>query len=107
VSCARPNLDAIFDALANRHRRHIVARLARTSMTTPSIAREFGFTKQALSRHLSVLETAGLVRRQRDGRIDRLDIVPARLDAVRSWIDEIKAGWNASLDRLEEVLRDP
>jgi DNA-binding transcriptional ArsR family regulator len=99
-------LDAVFDALANEHRRDIISRLALGPMTTPTIGREYGFTKQALSRHVAVLETAGLVSRERLGRVDELHLAPQRLDAVTNWISELKAGWNANLDRLNEVLRD-
>ncbi|HEX4700807.1 MAG TPA: metalloregulator ArsR/SmtB family transcription factor [Pseudonocardiaceae bacterium] len=97
-------LDTVFDALANERRREIVVRLARGSMTTPEIGRHFGFTKQALSRHVGLLESAGLVSRTRRGRVDEVTLVPRQLDDLVSWVNELRRGWTASLDRLDEVL---
>jgi DNA-binding transcriptional ArsR family regulator len=99
-------LDAVFDALANDRRREIVMRLARSCMTTPEIGRHFGFSKQALSRHLSVLERAGLVSRVASGRVYHLALAPQRLESVVDWISELRRGWAASLERLDEVLRE-
>jgi DNA-binding transcriptional ArsR family regulator len=99
-------LDGVFDALANERRREIVARLARGSMTTPEIGRYFGFTKQALSRHVGLLEGAGLVSRRRRGRVDEVTLVPRQLDDLVSWVNELRRGWTASLDRLAEVLNE-
>jgi len=96
---------AEFDALANERRREIVSRLARGSMTTPEIGRHFGFTKQAMSRHLAQLESAGLVARTLHGRVHELSLIPRRLDGVARWVNELRRGWAASLDRLDEVLR--
>jgi DNA-binding transcriptional ArsR family regulator len=102
---ADASLDAVFDALASEHRREIVLRLSRGAMATPEIGKHFGFTKQALSRHVAVLEGAGLVARTRRGRVCELALVHKRLDRVTSWISHLKRGWQASLDRLDEVLR--
>jgi DNA-binding transcriptional ArsR family regulator len=98
-------LDTVFDALANESRREIVARLARGPMTTPQISRHFGFTKQAMSRHIGVLENAGLVSRTLHGRVHELALVPRRLDGLAAWVSELRRGWTASLERLDEVLR--
>jgi predicted transcriptional regulator len=75
-------------------------------MTTPAIAGQYGFTKQALSRHIGLMESAGLISRVRHGRVDHLKLVPGRLDSLSRWVSELKAGWTASLDRLDEVLDD-
>lgn len=99
-------LDVVFDALANERRREIIKRLARGSMTTPEIGSHFGFTKQALSRHVGLLEDAGLVSRTVHGRVHELVLVPRRLDGIVDWVSELRRGWAASLDRLNEVLDD-
>jgi DNA-binding transcriptional ArsR family regulator len=99
-------LDAVFTALANERRREIVARLARGPVTTPEIGRKFDLTKQALNRHVALLEEAGLVARKLHGRVHELTLVPRRLDSVTRWVSELQRGWTASLDRLDEVLRD-
>jgi DNA-binding transcriptional ArsR family regulator len=99
------SLDLVFDALANEPRREIVTRLAQGAATTPEIGRLFGFSKQALSRHVAVLEQAGLVHRLVRGRVHELSLVPAPLDEISGWLAEIHRGWQASLDRLDAVLR--
>jgi DNA-binding transcriptional ArsR family regulator len=98
-------LDQVFDALANQSRREIVARLSRGSVTTPEIGQRFGFSKQALSRHLALLEGAGLIQRLARGRVHELSLVPAPLGEVSGWLAEIRRGWETNLDRLDEVLR--
>jgi DNA-binding transcriptional ArsR family regulator len=90
-------LDAVFDALANERRREIVTRLARGPMTTPEIGRHFGFTKQAISRHVGLLEGAGLVSRTPHGRVHELALVPRRLDDVVGWVSELRRGWAVGL----------
>lgn len=106
VSAPAAQLDAVFQGLANGSRREIVARLARGPMTTPAIGRHFGFSKQALSRHVAVLEGAGLVARTLRGRVHELVLVPRRLDSITRWVSGLRRGWAANLDRLDEVLRD-
>jgi DNA-binding transcriptional ArsR family regulator len=98
------SLDSVFEALANRSRREIVARLAVGAMTTPEVGRHFGFSKQALSRHVGVLEDAGLIRRVLRGRVHELTIAPGRLDRVTNWVSAVRRGWESSLDRLDQVL---
>ncbi len=98
-------LGYVFDALANEQRRSILVRLAHGASSTPEIASQFGFTKQALSRHLKVLESAGLIARSGRGRINDVTLLPAALDDVSRWLVEVRRGWHASLDRLEHVLR--
>src|SRR5262249_5664603 len=100
------SLDALFGALANGRRRAIVARLARGRATTPQIGRRFPLTRQAHSRHVALLERAGLVARTRRGREHEIELVPGRLDGVTDFVAQLRRGWSASLDRLGEVLRE-
>jgi DNA-binding transcriptional ArsR family regulator len=103
---AAPQLDAVFDALASGSRREIVRRLARGAMTTGQIGRHFAFTKQALSRHIALLEEAGLISRTTThGRVHQLTLVPEPLDRMTLWVHQLRRGWTASLDRLDDVLR--
>jgi DNA-binding transcriptional ArsR family regulator len=99
-------LGAAFDALANHQRRAILVRLARGAASTPEIALQFGFTKQALSRHVAVLENAGLIERTTQGRTHHLALIPAQLDRISRWLVEIRSGWRSSLDRLDTALRE-
>ena len=93
-------LDVIFDALASEPRRQIVARLSAGPLATPELGRRFGFTKQALSKHIAILEGAGLVRRTVRGRVHDLALVQAPLTEVTGWLTEVQRGWQASLDQL-------
>ena len=97
-------LDALFDALANRSRRELVRRLRRGPMTTPQVGKHFGFTKQALNRHVSILRNAGLLSAKTRGRTQELSLNAASLDHIIAWVLELQRGWSASLDRLDEVL---
>jgi DNA-binding transcriptional ArsR family regulator len=72
---------------------------------TPEISRGFAFSKQALSRHVAILEDAGLVRRTVRGRVHDLTLVRAPLTEVSGWLGEVERGWRTSLDRLDAVLR--
>jgi DNA-binding transcriptional ArsR family regulator len=100
-----PNaLAPVFEALASRPRREIVARLARGPMTTPQIGRHFRFSKQALNRHVGVLEHAGLIERTLHGRVHDVRLVPAPLDGVVDWVETIRRGWESNFDRLGILL---
>lgn len=72
-------LDRIFDALASRPRREILAYLSKTPLTTTELAQRFEMSTPAVSRHLSVLENAGLVRSQREGQRVLYELVPDNL----------------------------
>ena len=98
-------LGEVIDALANKQRRVILMCLAHGRRNTTDVGEQFGFTKQALSRHMAVLEQAGLIERTMVGRTHRLALLPAQLDRVARWLVELRRGWHASLDRLDHVLR--
>lgn len=97
-------LDRTFDALANEHRRDIVRRLRGGPIDTPTIGAEYPMSKQALHRHVVVLEEAGLITRRRSGRTQRLELSPEPLGEVTRWVDEIRRGWHASAERLGALL---
>jgi DNA-binding transcriptional ArsR family regulator len=96
--------DLVFDALSNGTRRDIVVRLSRGRATTPELGRDFEISKQALSRHLRVLEDAGLIERRLRGRVHELNLVPAQIEGVSSWATTIRENWSLNLDRLDSVL---
>src|SRR3954452_14377553 len=97
-------LDRAFAALADPVRRAMIARLSRGPATVNELAEPFPITKQAVSRHIQVLEAAGLITRSRDGqrRPGRLD--PAALEALTSWIDSYRLAVEAQYRRLDDVL---
>jgi len=97
-------LDVTFAALADPTRRAILARLAEGESTVGNLARPFEISRPAISKHLRVLERAGLVRRARDGRLSRcgLDATPMR-DAAE-WVGEYRKFWESQLDALAHFL---
>jgi DNA-binding transcriptional ArsR family regulator len=97
-------LSATFAALSDPTRRAILARLADGEATVNELAQPFSITGQAVSKHLRVLERAGLIERRKDAqrRPSRLRAAPLR-DATQ-WLDGYRDLWDASFDRLDERL---
>ncbi len=100
----KPDLDAVFAALANPTRRAILSRLADGQATVYQIAAPFEMTQPAVSKHLKVLERAGLIERDVDEQRR-----PARLKAETmvvavDWLTEFKVFWGKSFDQLDDVL---
>ncbi|MBN8890642.1 MAG: transcriptional regulator [Rhodospirillales bacterium 70-18] len=100
------SLAATFAAIADPTRRAILARLASGEVSVTELARPFDMSLPAVSKHLKVLERAGLVVRGRDAqwRPCRLDAAP--LQAAAAWLEGYRSFWEQSLDRLETHLRD-
>ncbi|CAM3589721.1 helix-turn-helix transcriptional regulator [Kibdelosporangium persicum] len=98
-------LSRTFAALADPTRRAILARLADGPAPVNELAQPFDMTPQAISKHLKVLESAGLISRSRQGqwRPCRLEVAP--LDAVTAWIARYRAAWADSFDRLEAEIK--
>lgn len=99
-------LDGVFAALADPTRRRIVERLARGPLTVGEIASGFSISQPAISRHVRVLEDSGLLDRQVSGRVHRCTLSPKVMHTASSWIDKQTAFWNATLDRLGDLLED-
>ena len=106
-------LDATFGALADPTRRAILARLARGEATVTELAAPFDVSLPAVSKHLRVLESAGLLRREIDGRIHRCRLAPEPMKDAAAWIETYRVFWEAQLDALanrfvnEYVANDP
>lgn len=98
------DLDAVFGALSDPTRRRIVERLARRPLTIGQIASEFPLTQPAISKHVRVLESAGLLERTIEGRVHYCTLSPAVMQDIREWIERQARYWNAALDRLEKIL---
>ena len=98
-------LSATFAALADPTRRAILARLAHGETSVSELAQPFDMSMPAISKHLKVLEKAGLGARGRDAqwRPCRLEAAPLREAA--GWLDEYREFWEQSLDRLDDYLR--
>ncbi|MCW2860954.1 MAG: HTH-type transcriptional regulator [Actinoallomurus sp.] len=99
-------LDRAFAALADPVRRALVARLSRGEATVNELAEPFPITKQAVSRHIQVLEAAGLITRSRDGQRRPCHLDPAALEALTGWIDTYRLEAERRYRRLDTVLEE-
>jgi DNA-binding transcriptional ArsR family regulator len=99
-----PSLDLMFAALADRSRRSMVERLSRGPASVTELAAPLSMSLPAVLQHLQVLETSGLVRSEKVGRVRTCRMEPAALQAAERWIADRRAGWERRLDRLGEYL---
>jgi DNA-binding transcriptional ArsR family regulator len=99
-------LSATFSALADPTRRAILARLALGETTVNELAAPFDISLPAVSKHLKVLEQAGLISRGRDAQARPARIEPEGVKAVEDWLDEYRKLWSQRLDRLEDYLKE-
>lgn len=97
-------LDRAFLALADPVRRAIVARLSTGPATVNELAQPFAMSKQAVSRHIQVLESAGLVTRSRDAQRRPVHLAPAALEQLTAWIDRYRLDHERRFRSLETVL---
>jgi DNA-binding transcriptional ArsR family regulator len=98
-------LSVIFGALADPTRRAILARLADGEATVTELAAPFPISMPAISRHLKVLQRAGLISRSRSGQHLSSKLRPGPLQEAADWMERYRQFWDASFDRLEEHLR--
>ena len=99
-------LNRAFSALADPVRRQIVARLSRGPATVNELAAPFAITKQAVSKHIGVLEAAGLVTRSRDAQRRPVHLDAARLEALTAWIDRYRLVHEQQYRRLDALLEN-
>jgi DNA-binding transcriptional ArsR family regulator len=99
-------LDLAFAALADPSRRSIVARLSDSELTVGEIARPLPMSLPAVSKHLGILERAGLVARRKEGRVHHLRLVPGGLTLAEEWIAQHRAFWESRFESLEKYLRN-
>jgi DNA-binding transcriptional ArsR family regulator len=99
------NLDAIFSALSDPTRRAIVSRLAAGDASVIELAAPFDITLPAISRHLKVLERAGLISRGRDAQRRPCQLRASALDAVTAWSRHTRQVWEERLDNLDAYLK--
>jgi DNA-binding transcriptional ArsR family regulator len=99
-------LDRTFAALADPTRRRILAHLAHGDRCVTDLARPYSISLPAVSKHLRVLESAGLIRRRRSGRVHTLKLEAAPMKLAQEWIGEYRRYWEESFDRLDEYLKE-
>lgn len=97
-------LDDLFHALSDPTRRMMLNRLARGPAPVSELAGPTGLKLPTILRHLSVLEQAGLVATQKDGRVRSCAFQPQALAPMRGWLEEQRAIWEARLDRLDDYV---
>ena len=102
---SEPNLDATFAALADPTRRAILARLALGDTSVTELAGPFKMSMPAISKHLKVLEKAGLINRGREAQTRPARLNPVALKSAADWINEYRKHWEESFDRLDAYLQ--
>src|SRR5271167_1070341 len=100
------HLDATFSALADPTRRAILARLASGETSVSELAEPFAMSMPAISKHLKVLQRAGLIERSREAQWRPCRLAPAPLKDASEWLDRYRRFWEESFDRLEDYLRE-
>ncbi|MCH7554543.1 MAG: helix-turn-helix transcriptional regulator [Proteobacteria bacterium] len=99
-------LDHTFAALADPTRRAMLARLAAGEASVGDLAAPHAMSLPAISKHLKVLERAGLIARRKDGRVHRCSLDTAPMDAAVAWIESHRRFWQARFDALDDYLAD-
>ena len=103
---ATDHLSITFAALADPTRRAILARLSRGEASVTELAEPFAMSLPAISKHLKVLERAGLIARGRDAQWRPCRLEAGRLKEVADWVESYRRFWEESFDRLEDYLRE-
>lgn len=104
MEAAEETLDATFSALAHPTRRGILRQLQSGEASVGALAEPHGLSLPAVSRHLKVLEGAGLIARKVDGRFHRCRLVPGAVDEAAAWLDSHRRFWSQQLDSLADYV---
>ena len=99
-------LDATFAALADGTRRSILERLARGEATVQDLSAPFSISAPAITKHLKVLERAGLITRSREGQWRPCQLAAQPLHEAADWVGQYRRFWEQNLDNLEDYLRE-
>jgi DNA-binding transcriptional ArsR family regulator len=100
-------LDEVFLALADPTRREVVRRLGRGPVSVGELARPFPITLPSFMKHVRALESSGLIRTAKSGRVRTCTLNRERLDLLDDWLAEQRLLWEDRTDRLEQFLTDP
>jgi DNA-binding transcriptional ArsR family regulator len=104
VKRSSPELDRVFHALADATRRRILSQVARSDCTVSELSRPFSLSPAAISKHLKVLESAGILHRVKTGKFHRFQLDTRPFTKARQLMDELAGFWQQRLDRLEDYL---
>jgi DNA-binding transcriptional ArsR family regulator len=100
-------LDGVFVALADPTRRAVVRRLGHGPLSVGDLAREFPMTLPSFMKHVRTLESSGLIRTVKSGRVRTCELDRERLTVVGDWLAEQRRIWEGRTDRLERFVTDP
>ena len=106
VKCSPRLLDRTFSALSDPTRRRILEQLALGDRCVTDLAKPYRMSLPAVSKHLRVLERAGLVRRRRSGRVHSLKLEAKPMQQAQAWIEEYRKFWEERFDRLDSFLNE-
>ena len=98
------HIDQVFSALAHPVRRAILEHLKRSNASVSTLAAPYEISLPAITKHLKVLERAGLIERQREGQTHLIKLHAARMKEASVWIDRYRVFWESQLDNLEKYL---
>lgn len=101
---SNPQLDQVFFALSDSTRRAIVARLSQGTTTIGELAAPFNISKPAVTKHMKILERAGLIDRRIEGRKHQCSLSTSRLKTAEDWIGFHRSFWESRFDALENLL---
>lgn len=107
VKYSASHLNRTFAALADPTRRRILQQLTRGQNCVTRLAKPYAMSLPAVSKHLRILETAGLIRRRRYGRVQQVELQAKPLKQAARWVEEYRRFWEGSLDRLARYLEQP
>ncbi len=106
MQAANNNLDQVFFALSDGTRRAILSRLSEGSTTVGELARPFEMSPPAISKHMKILEKAGLIERRISGRKHHCTLSTTTLKTAEDWINFHREFWESRLDALDDLLRN-
>lgn len=106
VNYNQRSLDLAFGALAHPIRRGILSRLSTGEATVAELAKPFDVSAPAISKHMRILEEAGLLSRKKEGREHRCRLELKRMQQAQAWIEQHRKFWNDRLDALEVYLKE-
>jgi DNA-binding transcriptional ArsR family regulator len=99
-----PDLSLLFHALSDATRRAMLAQLATGAVTVSALAAPTGLRLPTVMRHLAVLEAAGLIATNKDGRVRSCALVPQALEPMQDWLAAQRSAWEARLDRFDDYV---
>ena len=106
VNYKEHQLNLIFSALSDPTRRAMIARLRETEMSVAELSKPFDMTKSAITKHVKILENAGLLKRRISGRVHHCRLEAQALQEANEWLQFYESFWNDKLDALEVFLKE-